>query len=74
MDESPRTVFVFPSPQGGSETVSYLAAQAAWLLFPSPQGGSETRFLDLMAAKTQRFHPLKAGRRPEILPEAAGEL
>ena len=35
--------------------------------FPSPQGGSETATQTASARERERFHPLKAGRRPVYL-------
>ena len=58
---------MFPSPQGGSETLSYFSPYKTCALFPSPQGGSETRpSMREWRVTGNGFHPLKAGRRLRV--------
>ena len=54
---------VFPSPQGGSETLVKSVGVLNHTMFPSPQGGSETMYQRVNNLRKLNFHPLKAGRR-----------
>ena len=62
---------VFPSPQGGSETISSTNANCCLKQFPSPQGGSETckrKFVAFQARRvsipSRRVGDLNVNRQP----------
>ena len=66
--------YSFPSPQGGSETPFSNELKGSLRQFPSPQGGSETPSLFAVASICLCFHPLKAGRRLNILANGDVEI
>ena len=59
---------MFPSPQGGSETIGFSFNWKGLTLFPSPQGGSETGNLNWsFNMRTGRFPSPQGGSETDCL-------